>query len=870
MLKASEFCDDKLGVSNEPTKLFRYIPLLLWLAIAANTGCSIQGDVIVTGSSIDRSTSLYFRTEPATQVAGQAFTTAPVVEVRDDQGSLVTNSSKVVTLAMTSGSGSLAGTTSVAAVRGVATFSNLSISDVDASVVLTASNPSATSASTSSFVVGYGPVAIGQADLSNNYNMATSLNSPWTAMSDGSKLFVADSGNNRVLIWNSVPTSNRQADIVLGHTNTTGASSASGITAKGLKTPSQVYADGAKIAIADTGNNRVLIWNSYPTSSYAAADIVLGQPDMNSNTANNGGVSAQSMSSPRCVFWVGSKFFVVDFNNSRVLIWNSFPTTNGQAADVVLGQPDMISSTANNGGISAQSLQYPMGVHSDGTKLVVADRENDRVLIWNTIPTVNGQAADLVLGAPNMTTDGYGITAQNFVYPASAQIVGSKLLVADWESSRVLIWNTFPTVNQQAADVVLGQPNMTSSTANNGGISAQTLSRPGGAYSAGGKLYVADFINSRVLIWNSIPTVTQTAADIVIGQTGFGSSVANGSQSLQSSFSSPGGIYSSTNRFVVADTANNRVLIWNKPPATNSIPADIVLGQPNMTTNTANNGGVSAQSLSSPQSVCSDGTKLLVIDKNNNRVLIWNTWPTTNQQAADLELGQPDMVSSTFNNGGISAQTLFRPYDCATDGTRLFVADQANLRVLMWNTIPTVNRQAADLVLGQSDMAQRFYLSTLAAGFINPSSVAISGTKVVVADGSDHRVMIWNTIPTVNRQNPDVYLGQADFSTQTLNFGGLSSKSMYLPTTVRVIDGRLYVADQSNNRVLYWNTIPTVTYSAADGVIGQPNFTSNSVNNGGLSSGLNLPAGLASFIFNGITHLLISDTKNDRITLTPL
>ena len=34
----------------------------------------------------------------------------------------------------------------------------------------------------------------------------------------------------------------------------------------------------------------------------------------------------------------------------------------------------------------------------------MADTQNNRVLIWNTIPTKNNQPADLVLGAPNFTT----------------------------------------------------------------------------------------------------------------------------------------------------------------------------------------------------------------------------------------------------------------------------------------------------------------------------------------------------------------------------------------------------------------------------------------------------------------------------------
>ena len=41
--------------------------------------------------------------------------------------------------------------------------------------------------------------------------------------------------------------------------------------------------------------------------------------------------------------------FVTDLGYNRVLIWNSIPTSNGAAADVAIGQPDLVSSIANYG-----------------------------------------------------------------------------------------------------------------------------------------------------------------------------------------------------------------------------------------------------------------------------------------------------------------------------------------------------------------------------------------------------------------------------------------------------------------------------------------------------------------------------------------
>ena len=38
---------------------------------------------------------------------------------------------------------------------------------------------------------------------------------------------------------------------------------------------------------------------------------------------------------------------------------------------------------------------------SDGTRLFIADGGNDRVLVFNHIPTQNGAEADIVLGQPD-------------------------------------------------------------------------------------------------------------------------------------------------------------------------------------------------------------------------------------------------------------------------------------------------------------------------------------------------------------------------------------------------------------------------------------------------------------------------------------
>lgn len=356
--------------------------------------------------------------------------------------------------------------------------------------------------------------------------------------------------------------------------------------------------------------------------STASAEITLGQVAMNFNTLNFPSLSAQSLNSPYNSIVAGGKLFVSDASNNRILIWNTLPTSNQQAADLVLGQPNMTTNTCNTGALSAQTLCNPVFVHSDGTRLVVADEANSRVLIWNTLPTTTQQAADLVLGQPNMTSNADGTlfpSAINLAFPGAAFISGSKLLVTDSGSNRVLIWNTFPTANEEAADVVVGQPNF---TVNASDTTAATLTYPYIVSVHGDQMFIADYGNSRILIWNSIPTSPGAAANLVIGQpdfTTFGSNTGGRSATSLSEAAAP--VVDEQGRFYVPDFSNNRILIYNQIPTTIHQAADAVIGQVDFATATQNAGGVSATSIYNPWGLSISDGKLWVTEYGNHRVL---------------------------------------------------------------------------------------------------------------------------------------------------------------------------------------------------------------------------------------------------------
>jgi hypothetical protein len=80
----------------------------------------------------------------------------------------------------------------------------------------------------------------------------------------------------------------------------------------------------------------------------------------------------------------------VDNDNNRVLQFNSIPTSHGASADVVLGQAVLTSRAVSFGAMvystaSANGMFDPYGVWgiSSGSKLFISDGDNHRVLVFN-------------------------------------------------------------------------------------------------------------------------------------------------------------------------------------------------------------------------------------------------------------------------------------------------------------------------------------------------------------------------------------------------------------------------------------------------------------------------------------------------------
>ncbi|MFH1407323.1 MAG: hypothetical protein ABIH01_04930 [Candidatus Omnitrophota bacterium] len=286
--------------------------------------------------------------------------------------------------------------------------------------------------------------------------------------SDGKRLYFVEAFSNRVLINACSQTDDIiNPVVVIGQTDPAKSiPNSDGVSARSLCSPSSAITDGDILAIADTGNSRVLIYNSIPTSNYAAADVVLGQPDFTSNLPNSGGINASSMYFPKEIFYDGRKFYVSDTFNNRVLIYNSLPSKNFQPADIVLGQVNFESNAPNPSGPDAASLCFPAGVFGDGMCLFVADEFNHRVKFYNDVPKYNNAPCNAVIGQVEFTSNEPNQgkmtpSATSLHSPNSISFDSSGLYVSDFGNNRILVYERFPRQNGQVANAVLGQSGFT-------------------------------------------------------------------------------------------------------------------------------------------------------------------------------------------------------------------------------------------------------------------------------------------------------------------------------------------------------------------------------------------------------------------------
>src|SRR5579883_143599 len=697
-------------------------------------------------------------------------------------------------------------------------------------------------------------------------------------------IYVADTNNNRIMAWQDVA-SYQMGDrptLILGQPGPQ-YSNPLGIGAKGLKSPLGLAVDPASgnLYVADTGNNRVLRFPApFSNPVRVEPDAVYGQP--NFTTFNASAVSSSSLSQPRGVaFDSAGNLWVADTGNHRVLRFRA-GVLNSPAppdADLVIGQPDFTSNTANRGRtVSGSSFNLPVALALDARdNLYVSDFNNARVLKFSApLDATLDPSASSVWGQPNLTTGTSPgqISNSSLAGPAGLAVdAAGTLYVSIPGDNRVLL---FPS-GSGTATAVLGQSDFGSTLINSGTFpraSASGLFTPSDVkVDAGGNIYIADSGNNRVL---ALPPNSRSASR-VWGQNDFVSNGAN--QVKPGSLNTPAKIaidYSqSPYALYVSDTGNHRILVWRDASRFQTgDPADLVIGQPDLRTGIPNVDSQGLQnpsrtSLFFPRGIAVDAAgNLFVADSGNHRVLRYPR--PVNQSgriAPDLVLGQADFTSAL--SAVVSASSLRSPSDVAIgpDGD-IFVADSGNNRVLEFPAGGV--RSAAIRVYGQPNFASAAAPALVSAQTLAaPLGVFVdSAFNLYVADTGANRVLVF---PNTQGAPPSgmaaaFVIGQDRFDAT----GGGSGTNLKSPASVSLdSSGNIYVADGGNNRTLIFPSLLFLASAGAkaSGVVGQKDLSGTGPN-WDSPDGLATPEGLFVPLGIYLDHqdtLYVADYGNNRV-----
>lgn len=373
------------------------------------------------------------------------------------------------------------------------------------------------------------------------------------------------------------------------------------------------------------------------------------------------------------------------------------PVINQPAARPAGWRPVLWLGAPSPGGLmlpeakpAPNTMYAPRGVaFLSGGGLAVCDTGNHRVLIWHRLPEDDHAPADVVLGQPDMTTEGpqaAGAGPENGLHlPCGIAEIGGRLYVGDAWNHRVLVWNEIPRDSATPPDGVLGQADMTGTEEDRGdAIGPRGLNCPYGLAAIGGDLYVTDTQNRRVLVYEGVPA-GDAAPKMIIGQPDDRSGEENrGEGPGPRSFRWPHAVAHFKGTTVIADAGNHRLLGWRDGSDLTG-DADVLVGQESM--NTAfelPHRPQGAHRLRFPYAMASDAERLVVGDTANNRVMVFTDLPDRGA-AASAVLGQPDFDKAGENRWeSIQHDTLCWPYGLALSGDLLAIADSGNNRVVLW------------------------------------------------------------------------------------------------------------------------------------------------------------------------------------------
>lgn len=452
----------------------------------------------------------------------------------------------------------------------------------------------------------------------------------------------------------------------------------------------------------------------------------------------------------------------------------------GQDADILL------SGIRFNDSGGPLMFNHPTGLATDGTRLLLADRFNNRVLIWTTLPTSGADEPSIVLGQANFITNNPGTGLNQMNWPGAVSVTtAGQVVVADSYNDRILIWNAFPTRSGQPADVQLTHAD---------------LAWPWGVWTDGTRLAATSTSKSKILFWNTLPSSGNPAPSF--------SSSGGGRLGTPRTITTNGqwfGVGDHNSRAGAGDITTH---VWQTFPTSDTAP-DFGMRDPidgnyawltgDFTTRgelaffgrylhiygAAPSSATAAAQLTVQQypfnggdgaAVAVAGSRIFLSAYNGNRLVVYRTVPTADTDP-DFAIGSPDICTNTLDTRFYATNGV-----PATDGRSLWVSSDFDRRMYVWKDIPDDSGAAPDYVYRLPEA---------------PWDSEVSGDRLALA--GQKTVYLWNALPKAGELPAVTYADRIGSATFTRLMGV-------------AMGGGYFALSDDSGKVWIWNGIPATTH----------------------------------------------------------
>ena len=608
---------------------------------------------------------------------------------------------------------------------------------------------------------------------------------------------------------------------------------------------------------ADSGNNRVLVWDVHPDRFENGMDakFVIGQPDL---TTRQRGLGRDRFSGAGGLAYDDQleHLYVSDNGNRRILVFDVSDANlrSGIEAMAVIGQDDFDSTEPRS-----DLRKYRSGVMAVDTahhRLFVGEQFGNRILVFDVHPDKLSGALDedaiAVLGQPDFQSTDPAVSQTRLTMPRITIDSERQLAyVPDGypAGNRINIFDIHPDRMQATATPMLdqlghinpdGEPDFLARSANNR-ISPRywTQARDVSLDTVDHRLFVSDNYGHRVLIYqlDRMNRILDRGASWALGQPDTHTSVLRPGQDATSIRLPLAVEYDDSHkRLFVADTWSDRVLVFDMTPGQveSGMEASYVLGQADFTSydpravqdriyfgSRAGRGIYPSEARAAELAVDRVNQRLFVTDGGNHRVLVFDVHPDRIRNGADAlaVLGQDDFTSTET---GLSRTRWELPGDLELDeqDQRLFVGVAWQHRVLAFDVHPDRlrNGQPASFVIGQQDFTSGTPgLSRSRFRQTDGLSYDSQNDRLYLTDKYNHRVLVYDVPPGLSANLPAAaaVIGEQTFDSVEMGPGDPRHHPDRLHdprgSDFDSADQRLFQSEGLNGRMTIF-TLPRVDY----------------------------------------------------------